>query len=148
MNEKIRHLLEQIEALEDEIQIELNERRHQLFYQVHGKRVQFERSIMEAHRRLKVGLFKWILASRPQNYITAPIIYSMIVPLVIFDLGITFYQATCFPVYKIAQVKRSDYFAYDHRHLAYLNIVEKINCLYCSYGNGLMAYASEIIART
>ena len=30
----------------------------------------------------------------------------------------------------------------------YLNILEAINCAYCSYGNGLMAYAGEITART
>jgi putative component of membrane protein insertase Oxa1/YidC/SpoIIIJ protein YidD len=32
--------------------------------------------------------------------------------------------------------------------LAYLNVIEKVNCAYCSYGNGLMAYAREIVART
>jgi len=59
-----------------------------------------------------------------------------------------FYQATCFPIYGISRVRRSDYIVFDRRHLAYLNFIEKFDCLYCSYGNGLMAYATEIFART
>ncbi len=33
-------------------------------------------------------------------------------------------------------------------YLNYLNIVEKINRAYCSYVNGMIAYAQEIAART
>lgn len=148
MNDKIRHLLDQIKALEEEVQSELNTQGSQWFYQIEGKRIEFERAIREKHRNLKLGLFHWLLTARPQNYLTAPIIYSMVVPMFVFDLSIMFYQLTCFPIYGIAKVKRSDYFAYDHRHLAYLNVIEKFNCLYCSYGNGLMAYATEIVSRT
>jgi hypothetical protein len=72
----------------------------------------------------------------------------MAVPLVIFDLCVTFYQLTCFPIYGISRVRRADYIVFDRRHLAYLNIIEKFDCLYCSYGNGLVAYATEILART
>jgi hypothetical protein len=45
-------------------------------------------------------------------------------------------------------VRRRDYFALDRHTLAYLNAIEKINCLYCSYVNGLIAYVHEIAART
>ena len=31
---------------------------------------------------------------------------------------------------------------------AYLNALEKLNCAYCSYANGLIAYVREIAART
>jgi hypothetical protein len=30
----------------------------------------------------------------------------------------------------------------------YLNLIEKINCAYCSYVNGLLAYLQEIAGRT
>ncbi len=148
MNEKIRHILDQITALEDELRESLHEQEHTLFYQIKGKRVEFERAARDAHRQLKVGLFRWFLAVRPQNLITAPVIYGMIIPLVLLDLCITFYQATCFPIYGIAKARRSDYIVFDHQHLAYLNIIEKAHCLFCSYGNGLIAYALEITART
>jgi hypothetical protein len=32
--------------------------------------------------------------------------------------------------------------------LAYLNPIEKLNCLYCAYANGVFAYTTEIAART
>jgi hypothetical protein len=48
----------------------------------------------------------------------------------------------------MARVKRSDYFVFDRTHLAYLNLLEKINCAYCSYGNGLVAYVREVVGRT
>jgi len=45
-------------------------------------------------------------------------------------------------------VKRADYIVIDHQHLAYLNIIEKVHCLYCSYAVGMLGYAREITART
>lgn len=148
MNDRIRRMLEQINSLEEEIQSELHVQRSKWFYEIKGKRIEFEQSIKEKHRNLKLGVFHWFLTVRPQNYITAPIIYGMVVPLVVFDLLLMFYQITCFPIYGIRRVNRADYIVFDHRHLAYLNVIEKFNCLYCSYGNGLMAFATEIFART
>jgi hypothetical protein len=148
MNEKIRQILEQITVLEDELRVSLQEQQQRMLYKIYGKRIEFERSAREAHQRLKVGIFRWFCTVRPQNYLTAPIIYGMIVPLALLDLCVTFYQATCFPIYGITKVKRSDYLVYDHQHLAYLNVIEKFHCLYCSYGNGLIAYTREITART
>lgn len=148
MNEKIRNILGQITALEEELRESLHEQEHTLFYRIKGKRVEFERTVKNAHRQMKVGVFRWFLSVRPQNYITAPVIYGMIVPLVILDFCVTLYQATCFPIYGIAKARRSNYIVFDHRHLAYLNVFDKAHCLYCSYANGLIAYALEITART
>lgn len=148
MNERMRQILDQINVLEAEIQSELNEQKNRWFYQIQGKRIEFERSIKERHRSLRQGVFHWFLTVRPQNYLTAPVIYGMVVPMVVFDLCIMLYQVTCFPIYGVHKVKRADYISFDHRHLAYLNFIEKFNCLYCSYGNGLMAYAGEVFART
>lgn len=148
MNEKIRHILSQITALEDELRETLHQQEHRMFFQVNGKRVEFEHAVKQAHRQLKMGVFRWFLSVRPQNFLTAPIIYGMIFPLLLFDLCVSFFQATCFPIYGIAKARRSDYIVFDHQHLAYLNIIEKMDCLFCSYANGLIAYTHEITART
>jgi hypothetical protein len=58
------------------------------------------------------------------------------------------YQAICFPIYKIPQVRRRDYLVFDRHHLAYLNLLEKINCAYCSYCNNAIAFIREVAART
>ncbi|MDD5057610.1 MAG: hypothetical protein PHQ60_07035 [Sideroxydans sp.] len=148
MNSRIRQILDQISALEDELQQAVQEQRSHLRYQLEGKRVVFEQAIKDAHRRVKQGVFRWFISIRPQNFLTMPVIYGMAIPLLAFDLFVSVYQLICFPIYGIARVKRAKYFVMDHRHLAYLNFFEKGHCMYCSYAVGLLAYANEIIART
>jgi len=147
MNDRIRNLLAQLEVAEKELEKALQERQVHLNFSIKGKRVEFEQSVKEAHKQLKIGLIKW-LGNRPLNLITAPIIYSMIFPMLLLDLCVSFYQFTCFPIYKIPTVKRDDFIIFDRHHLSYLNWIEKSHCMYCTYGNGLLAYATEIIART
>jgi len=148
MNERIRNLVRQITALEDELREALQVQEVQVLYRIKGTKVTFEKRIRELHRRLKMGIVAWLLNSRPQNVVSAPFIYSMIVPFVLLDLWLTMYHAICFPLYGIPKVKRSAFIAVDRQHLAYLNSIEKLNCMYCGYVNGLLAYAREITSRT
>lgn len=148
MNERIQQLLNQITVLEDELRTTLAEQQSNVFFQIKGKRIEFNQSIKETHLRLKKNFFHWLVTNRPQNLITGPIIYSMIIPLAITDLFITFYQLTCFPIYGIKKVRRADYIIFDRQHLSYLNFIEKFHCTYCAYGSGMIAYISEIVART
>jgi hypothetical protein len=57
-------------------------------------------------------------------------------------------QWICFPLVGIPRVKRLDCLVIDRHRLGYLNAIEKVHCLYCSYANGLIAYVREIAART
>ena len=148
MNDHIQQLLEQITALEDDLRKALSEQQSSVFFQIKGKRVEFEQSIKQTHRRLKRNFFRWLVTDRPQNLITGPIIYSMIIPLLVTDLFVSFYQMTCFPIYGIKKVRRDDYIIFDRQQLHYLNFIEKFHCTYCAYGSGMISYVSEIIART
>ncbi|MDO9050586.1 MAG: hypothetical protein Q8S46_09565 [Methylotenera sp.] len=148
MNDRIQQLLDQITALEDDLRTALSEQPSTMFFQIKGKRVEFEQSIKETHRRLKRNFFRWLITDRPQNLITGPIIYAMIIPLIITDIFITFYQLTCFPIYGIKKVRRGDYIIFDRQQLNYLNFIEKFHCTYCAYGTGMIAYISEIVGRT
>lgn len=148
MNERIQHLLDQIAALEGDLRKALREQENSVFFRIEGKRVEFEETVKQTHRRLKTGFFEWLLTNRPQNLITGPIIYSMIVPLLILDLSVSFYQATCFPIYRIGKLRRADYIVFDRQHLEYLNFIEKFHCTYCAYGSGLIAYVGAIIGKT
>jgi hypothetical protein len=77
-----------------------------------------------------------------------PLVYALVVPMLALDAALTLYQWVCFGLYRIPRVRRSDCWVYDRSQLAYLNVLEKINCAYCSYGNGLAAYFTEIASRT
>ena len=148
MNERIDRILAQMAALEADLQAAVHEQEGRMIFQIKGKRVEFERSAREAHARLRMRLSRWLVSNRPQNLITGPLIYGMILPMLLMDACVSFYQWACFPVYGITKVRRSDYLVFDRRHLGYLNIIEKFHCTYCEYGNGLMGYMSEILART
>jgi len=148
MNENITQILARMAALEDELRTAVHEQESRMFFQIKGKRIEFESSVKAAHRKLKRNFFKWLVTNRPQNLITGPIIYSMIFPLMLLDLCVSFYQWSCFPIYGIAKVRRSDYIVFDRRHLGYLNFIEAFHCTYCEYGNGLMGFMAEILART
>lgn len=148
MNDNIAKILAQMAALEDDLRTAVNEQESKIFFVIKGKRVEFESSVKAAHRKLKKNFFRWLVTNRPQNLITGPIIYSMIFPMMLFDLFVSFYQFACFPIYGITKVKRSDYIVFDRHQLAYLNFIEKFHCTYCEYGNGLMGYMGEILART
>jgi len=148
MNKKVKDILDQIAILEEELLRELKEHDIMAFYQFKGEKIHFEKNIKDAHKRMKMGILSWLHKSKPQHFISVPFIYIMLIPLVILDIFISLYQAICFRLYGIPAVKRSKYIVFDRHHLKYLNIIERINCDFCGYANGLIAYVSEIAART
>jgi len=148
MTPHIAALTEKISALEAELEAELAQRRAGLRVGMERGKAFFEEEILRRHRELRTRLSAYILNAHPLVILTAPVIYAMIVPFVLLDLFVTIYQAICFPVYRIPKVRRRDYLVFDRHHLAYLNAIEKLNCAYCSYANGLIAYVREIAART
>jgi len=80
--------------------------------------------------------------------LTAPAIYIGIIPFCLLDLFLALYQGICFPVYGIPKIRRADYNVFDRVGLKYLNLIDRLNCAYCSYGNGVLAYGTEVAART
>lgn len=72
----------------------------------------------------------------------------MILPGIILYVMLEVYHQVCFRLYRIPRVSRKDHFVIDRHLLSYLNWIEKLNCLYCSFFNGLMSYGHEISGRT
>ena len=148
MSVRVDDILERIAALERQLETELNRARTTWRYQIDKGRVRFEHDVRLAHRRLKQTIPRFLRESRPINLLTAPVIYSMIVPIALLDVWISVYQSICFRMYGIAIVRRSAYVVIDRQHLEYLNAIEKLNCVYCGYANGVFAYVREIAGRT
>lgn len=148
MNSPLNDILERINQLEEELQTELKRRRDAFEADFEHKRIHFEHAVLEQQRRFKTSLFKYVTQADLRNALSAPIIYSLIVPMLVLDAALTVYQWLCFPLYRIQRVRRKDCWTFDRAHLAYLNALEKLNCAYCSYGNGLAAYFTEIASRT
>ncbi|MGI9406288.1 MAG: hypothetical protein ACR2O4_07950 [Hyphomicrobiaceae bacterium] len=103
---------------------------------------------LQRQRRLRKGLLPYLGEYSLLVVLTAPVIYSTFFALVILDVFLTVYQWICFPVYGLEKVKRRDFIVIDRHQLAYLNVLEKLNCVFCGYANGLLAYSAEIASRT
>lgn len=141
-------LLTRIRELQNELEREYTRRRAQFRYSLKNGRVVFEAEMRRRHREFRVRLGTFLRNTRPMVVLTAPVIYSLIIPFVLLDLFVTLYQAVCFPVYRIEKVKRADFIRVDRHHLAYLNALQKLNCVYCGYCNGLIGYVQEVAGRT
>ncbi|SEM33766.1 hypothetical protein SAMN04488077_10418 [Roseovarius tolerans] len=141
-------ILTRIRELQDELDEEFARRRAAFRYGFENGRVVFEAEVRRRHREMRVRLLTFLRQTRPLTVITAPVIYSLIVPFVLLDLFVTLYQAICFPAYGIDKVRRADFIRVDRHHLAYLNALQKLNCVYCGYCNGLIGYVQEVAGRT
>lgn len=141
-------LMGKLKEIEAEIEVEMTKRREELRFHLENRRIVFEQEVLRLHREIKTRLSRYIIEARPLVVLTAPVIYSVIIPIALLDLAVMAYQAICFPIYRIPKVRRRDYLVFDRHHLAYLNAIEKINCAYCSYANGMVAFAREVAART
>ena len=148
MTQKIKELIEQITALEAELKKEIDKEETKVPFKFQNGRIRFDKETLRRQKQELIGLLRYLSETPILYIVTAPIIYSVLIPALMLDLFVFVYQQINFRVYKIPLVKRSDYIVFDRHYLAYLNIIEKINCLYCSYFNGLMAYAGEVAART
>lgn len=141
-------LLQRIQILERELRAALVEKERAFRYRWVKGKATFEPDVAAHHHKLKLGLPSYILHSRILVLVTAPLIYLGVIPFFLLDIFLALYQGICFPIYNIPKVKRADYLIFDRDRLKYLNLVERLNCAYCCYANGLFAYVTEIGART
>ena len=148
MDNRLQEILDKMRVLEHELIAELQKKEKEFFYEVEEKRVKFQKEVRIRHRLLVKNVGRYLRDAEFMNILTAPVIYFCFVPAVFLDLVMTVFQAVCFPIYRIPKVKRGDYIVMDHQYLRYLNSIEKLNCIYCGYFNGLIGYVREIAART
>lgn len=135
MKSSLSFLLEEIHDLEKSISKQVQQEQQEMLRKIKK---------LGAHK----GSLRLLFDASLLNILVAPVIYSMIIPGLILDLFVSVYQAVCFPVYGIQKVRRSDYVIFDRHNLEYLNWIEKINCNYCAYFNGVIAYVREVASRT
>ncbi len=148
MPRTVDELFAEIHALEAEVEASYDRQRERMHFVMEDGRARFTAAVVEQQRRVRVPLGRYLAYSRPLVWLVSPIIYFGWIPLAFLDLFFTVYQTICFPAYGIAKVKRSEYLVLDRGDLPYLNALQKFNCFYCGYANGLAAYFREIAART
>lgn len=148
MDNRIDEIAAQIKTLQDELMDELRKKQDEFFYTIEDKKAKFEEQVVREGRAKVISSLKYLASFPVLAVFTIPFIWSMMLPALLVDIFVTIYQSVCFPIYKIPKVKRSDYVVIDRYNLFYLDRVEKINCWYCEYFNGVIGYTREIAART
>lgn len=148
MNEKHASLLERIQQLERELLAEVQKKEKQFGYELRNRQAHFSAGVAAQHRKLAKSLSRYVRDSTFFNALTSPIIWVVLLPVVVLHLTASVFQWICFPIYGIPKVRRRDYVVMDRRVLSYLNPLERLNCGYCEYTNGVLAYVQEIAGRT
>lgn len=148
MPHRIEQLAAEIVRLQGELDREIESRREALGWTLKDGMAAFEHGLTVRHRQLRLGIGTFMARSPVATIASAPVIYSLIIPLALIDAWASLYQAICFRAYRIPRVRRSQYIVVDRDRLGYLNAIEALNCLYCEYANGVIAYVREISSRT
>lgn len=148
MDERIEQLIRKIKILENEVLHELEKKQREFLYRIEQRKIRFENGVQLRHKKLAKTIRRYFSEAKLLNIATVPVIWAGMVPALLLDLFASCFQAICFPVYGIPKVNRASYIIMDRQALSYLNLIEKINCIYCGYFNGLIAYVQEIAART
>lgn len=148
MSSKIKEIMEEIEEMKLKLAEEIDKQESHISYEIKNGYVTFEKEVLAKQRENMKNLLSWLAEVPLLHFIVAPLVYAMVIPAMFLDLALFLYQQVVFRVFNFKRIKRSDYIVFDRHYLGYLNVIEKLNCIYCSYFNGLTQYASAIASRT
>jgi len=148
MSDKIKQMIDEIEAMKIKLLAEIAEQEEQVSYEIKNGYVRFEKEVLEKQKKNMKNLWLWFRDIPLLHLLSSPIVYFMVFPAMFLDIALFVYSKVVSKVFKFTFPSRDEYIVFDRQYLAYLNIIEKINCMYCSYFNGLMAYAFSIASRT
>jgi hypothetical protein len=141
-------LHQKMDELELALQKEYAELADKYGFSIEQKRVEFLEKIRDRNKTFRIPAWKYAIPVNIRHILALPFIYMMIVPAITLDFFLTIYNWTALPLCHIPVVKRKELIVYDRQFLDYLNWIQKIHCIYCTYVNGVFAYAVEIGGRT
>ena len=148
MIDRLEKVFAEFREAEKNLVRELQRKQQEFYYEIRRGKVHFTEAARLRQKDFLKRLANFFRDAPLLVLLTTPLIWFCLLPIVFLDLVLTIYQAVCFPIYGIPKARRADFILLDRRRLAYLNLIEKLNCEYCSYANGIFAYATEVAART
>jgi len=148
MTDKIKVLMEELEEKKRQLRDEIAKEEKRITFEIRNGSVIFEQDILAKQKVHMKALRAWFRETPLIQLLCAPVIYGMVIPAVILDVSLFLYKTVVGKVFKIKFAGRDEYIVFDRQYLGYLNSIEKFNCMYCSYFNGLMHYATAIAGRT
>ena len=117
MNEKIKGIIEDMEALEVKLKEEIERHESHISYEIKNGYVRFEEEILKKQKEMMKNLLTY-LGEIPLLYLlSSPFVYAMIIPAMLFDLLLFIYQQMIFRIYGFRLVNRSDFIVFDRHYL-------------------------------
>ena len=166
MNEKIQKLLRDIRLKKEELKndydslrskydtklndlwLEYQKLKEKYEFKVVWKKIIWNKDRLKELRKYRKSVLESIFSATVREILSIPFIWMMLIPAIFLDICLFIYQNTAIRLYNIPLAKRSDYIVFDRSQLVYLNWIQKIDCIYCSYVNWLFQYWVEVAWRT
>ena len=148
LKEEYKNLKNKYDEKLDKISKEYEELKEKYEFKIEGRKIIWNKERKQELKKYKKSVLDTIFSATIREILSIPFIWMMLIPAFILDLWLFIYQNTAIRLYKIPLAKRSDYIIFDRWQLAYLNWIQKLNCIYCSYFNWLVQYAVEVAGRT
>lgn len=148
MSSKINQILNDIRKKKEDLLVEYENLKLKYGFVIEKWKIIFNSETKAKNRLLKKSILESIFSARVREVLSVPFIYAMIIPSVFLHIFLWIYQQTALRLYGIPLVKIKDYIVFDRKELDYLNVIQKFNCMYCSYVNWLYSYWVEIAGRT
>jgi hypothetical protein len=148
MNDKINNMIADIETMKAKLGEEIAKQEDHASYEIKNGYVKFEKEIFARQQENMKSLWQWFTETPLLHLLSSPVVYMMVFPAMLLDVMLFIYAKVVSNIFKFSFPPRKEYVVFDRQYLGYLNSMEKLNCMYCSYFNGLMAYASAIASRT
>ncbi len=100
MNDKIRELIEEIDAMKLKLAKEIDKQESHISYEIKNGYVTFEKEVLAKQRENMKNLLSWFREVPLLHFLTSPLIYAMVIPAIIFDVLLFVYQQIAFRVFK------------------------------------------------
>ena len=148
MKTRINQILNDIRKKREELFKEYENLKGKYGFSIEKWKIIFSSESRARNKLFKRSILDSIFSARVREVLSAPFIYAMIIPSVFLHIGLIIFQQTAFRLYNIPIVNIKDYIVFDRKELDYLNGIQKVNCMYCSYVNWLYSYWVEVAWRT
>jgi len=148
LSKEYEEIKKKYEKKKEEFSKDYNAFKEKYEFKIDWKRIIWNKNREKELKKDKKSAWDSLFSATVREIISFPFIWMMLIPAIFLDICLFIYQNTAIRLYKIPLAKRSDYIVFDRAQLAYLNWIQKIDCIYCSYFNWLMQYAVEVAWRT
>ena len=104
----IGKLLEEMRGIQEQLERFFDEARDKFRYTLEDGRVRFSSEVQQLHHRYRVSSLRYLLDADLLSVLTAPLVYSMLVPLAILDAGLA-------DTYRLTEQPANEYSWWDYR---------------------------------